>query len=203
VGLTKAKVLRSYYPHLCQAILDKRKSRYNLKVTGQTLVEILDSAATPPPLGTIAAQLKTSTVTLRKYFPDQVAAIKARRCIIQDVEELRRNVATFLEVEPPLSFGEIAHRLGLKAHHIRQHCPDLRQAIVQRFATYQHTCAVERQRKSIEAVRHAITELNANGQFPTKSKVATALGRPGRLILYKAESEAFTQMMHELGLQQR
>ena len=203
VGLTKAKVLRSHYPQLCRAIIEKRKSHFNLDAARQVLAEIVSSEATPPPLVTIASQLKTSPVTMRRFFPDEVAAIKARRHAIKDLAALRRSVETFLDVDPPLSLSEISRRLGVKTHHIRQHCPDLQQAIVQRFATYQHTCAVERERQSIAAVRHAVTKLTASGQFPTKSRVAAMLGRTRRLILTKSEREAFSEMMHELGLWQR
>jgi hypothetical protein len=203
IGLGTVKVLWSHYPHLCQAIIEKRRSRFNLEVARQKLTEIVNSAATPPPLVTIASQLKTSPVTLCRYFPDETAAIKARRRTIQDVAALRRSVEAFLGADPPLSLSEISCRLDVKTHHIRQHCPDLKQTIVQRFAIYQHACAVERERQSIAAVRHAVTRLSASGQFPTKSKVATMLGKTGRLILSKSESEAFSEMMNELGLWQR
>jgi hypothetical protein len=196
-------VLWSHYPHLCRAIVEKRKSRFNLEAARQELTKIVNSAATPPSLVTIASRLKTSPITLCKCFPDETTTIKARRRKVQDVVALRRSVTAFLDVDPPLSLSEISRCLDVKTHHIRQHCPDLKQLIVQRFADYQHACAVERKRQSIAALRQAVAELNASGRFPTKSKVATMLGKTGRLILTKSESEAFSEMMHELGLWQR
>jgi hypothetical protein len=112
-------------------------------------------------------------------------------------------VEAFLTVDPPLSLRAVSRRIGVKLHHVRQHCPDLQQALVQRFATYQHSRTLEREQRAVAAIRQAVTQLNASGQCPTKSKVATLLGRTRRLILSKSESMAFSQMMHELGLQPR
>lgn len=202
-GLTTVKILRAHYPHLCRAIMEKRKLRFSPQVARQVLTEIANSAATPPSLMTIASQLKTSPVTLCKYFPDEITAIKARRRTIQDVMALRHSVEAFLNEDPPLSLSEVSLRLGIKTYHIQKHCSDLKWVIVQRFAAYQHTCAVERERQSIAAVRRAVTKLDASGQFPTKSKVAALLGRTRRLILTPSESEAFSEMMCELGLWHR
>jgi len=203
MGLTTVKVPWHHYPHLCRAIIEKRKARFNMDVARQGLAEIIDLAETPPPLKTIASHLKTSPVTLRRFFPDEVAAIKAQRCITRNVAALRHDVEAFLIVEPPLSLSEVSRRLGVKTHHIRQYCPDLRQAITRRFAIYRRTCAAERKRTSIAAVRNAVAKLNDEGQFPTKSKVAAVIGRTKRLILTKSEREAFSATMHELGLWQR
>ncbi len=203
VGLTTTRILWRRYPQLCRPIVEKRKSRFNRQEARQVLAEMASSVAPPPPLVTIAAQLKTSPVTLSRLFPDEVAAIKARRRAVKDVAALRRSVEALLAVDPPLSLSEISRRLGVKAHHIRQHLPDLRRTIVQRFAAYRHACSVERARKSIVAVRNAVVELKANGQLPTKSKVAAMLGRTRRLMLFKSESETFSAVMHELGLWQR
>src|SRR5262249_37617262 len=144
-----------------------------------------------------------SSVTLRRTFPEEVAAIKARRSSIRDVAELRRSMAAFLEVDPPVSCSEISRRLGIKMHHLRQHCPEVRQALIERFALYRHSCARERQRQEREAVRQAVASIHERGQFPTKSKVAAVLGKSRRMILTASEREAFSAMMQELGLWQR
>ena len=201
-GLTTRKVLWSHFPHLCQAIQAKRKRRLNREKIRRVLKKVLSSAAAPPSQETIAARLKISPITLRKYFPEEVAAIRARRRTIQDVAVLRHRVEAFLQANPPLSLSEILRRLDVKTHHLAQHCPDLRQALVQRFATYQHARAVERERQSIAAVREAVMQLHASGQLPTKTKVAVILGKTRRMILTKGESEAFRAMMSELGLWQ-
>lgn len=203
VGLTTVKILWHYYPHLCRAIIAKRKARFNPEQARQTLAEIATAPTMPPSLVTIARQLKTSPVSLKRYFPALVAVIKARHVIVGNVEKLRDRVAAFTVIEPPLSFSEVTKRVGIKAHHIRHHCPDLHHVLVQRYAEYRHTCATERKQASIEAVRTAVQMLHKNGQYPTKHKVALLLGKPSRLILSTVESEAFHKMMQELALWQR
>jgi len=203
VGLTTVKLLWSHEPQLCRAIRDKRKARFNRQAAKEVVAALASSNVLPPTLETIAAQLNTSLVTLRRAFPAEVAAIKARRSSIQDVTELRRTMAAFLEVDPPVSCSEISRRLGIKMHHLRQHCPDVRQALVERFALYRQSCARARQRQECEAVRQAVASLHERGQFPTKSKVAAVLGKSRRMILTVTEREAFSVKMQELGLWQR
>ncbi len=203
LGLTAAKVLWRHWPQLCQQILEKRQSQRQPAVWGERLAAILDATEVPPSVVTIAAQLKTSAVTLRQYFPDEMARIQARRHIVRDVPELRRQVAAFLTAEPPVSFTEVVRRLDVKAHHLRQHCPDLQRDIVQRFAAYQHARAIERERQAAVAIHAAVVSLDAAGQFPTKAKVAELLGRIRRPTLERSEAEAFNQAMDELGLRPR
>jgi hypothetical protein len=88
LGLTTVKVFWSHYPHLCRAIIEKRKARFNHETAKRVLEEIASSSAPPPTLGTIALQLKTSPVTLVRYFPEWVAAIKARRRVVENIEDL-------------------------------------------------------------------------------------------------------------------
>jgi hypothetical protein len=203
LGLTATKVLWGHWPQLCQQILEKRKSQRQPAMWGERLAAILDASEVPPSVVTIAAQLKTSPVTLRQHFPEEMARIRTRRRMVQDVPELRRQVATFLTIEPPVSFAEVERRLGVRAHHLRQHCPDLQRAIVQRFTAYQHAQAVERERQAAAAIHAAVVSLNAEGQFPTKAKVAELLGRTRRPILDRSEAEAFNKAMDEFGLQPR
>jgi transcriptional regulator with XRE-family HTH domain len=201
-GLTTRKVLWSHFPHLCQAIQAKRKRRLNREKIRRVLKKVLSSAAAPPSQETIAARLKISPITLRKYFPDEVAALRAQRRTIQDVAVLRHRVEAFLQADPPLPLSETSRRLDVKMHHIVQHCPELRHALVARFKAYQHARAVERERQAIAAVRAAVSQVHARGELPTKTKVATILYKNRRAILTKTESEAFHAMMSELGLWQ-
>jgi transcriptional regulator with XRE-family HTH domain len=202
LGLTTIKVLTAHFPQLCQAIMAKRKGRLNRAAMQQALNKGLNSERPRPSLETIAARLKVSPITLRKYCPDEVAAFSARRRIIRDPAALRRRVEAFLTADPPLSLSEISRRLDVKVHHIAQHCPELRRALVARFKVYQHGRAVEHERQAIAAVRAAVNQVHARGELPTKSKVAAIVCQNRRAILTKSESEAFHARMSELGLWQ-
>jgi hypothetical protein len=197
------KILKRHFPQLCQTILAKRQAHRHLDIQRARLAEILDSPHTPPALTSIALQLKTSLVTLHKYFPNEVAFIQARRRIISDVLVFRRTVETFLEVEPPISLAEVSRRLGVKLHHIRQHCPDLQKAIVQRFVNYKHRCSMERAQRQTAAVREAVIRLNTQGEYPSKMRVAEMVGKTQWLMLNKNEYRAFIAVMRDLGLSPR
>ena len=198
----KVKTLRRRFPCLSRDIIEKRRAKRSLPAWREHLAQIVHSSEIPPPIHAIASQMKTSSVTLGKFFPAEMAVVKSRRRIVEE-SVLRREVAAFLEVEPPVSFEQVSRQLGVKTHHIRRHCPDLQQAIVQRFAAYKLSRTLERRRLAVAAVRDAVLRLNMEGQLPTKTKVAVMLKRTHRAILTVAESAAFTQIMHELGLWQR
>ncbi len=109
---------------------------------------------------------------------------------------------TFLEMEPPLSMAEVSRRLGWSKDYVLQHYPDLYQTIVQRFADYRHTRALERERQRAAAVRDAVLELHSLGQFPTPTKVAAILNQSSWTSLKPPEKKAYEEMMYELGLWQ-
>lgn len=199
-GLTTIKVLWLHYPDLCRAIVAKRKSRLNRDVIRHVLRESLMSEDTPPTIKTLAARLEIAPITLRRYCPDEVAALRAQRRAVRDPAALRGQMEAFLHADPPVSLSEVLRQIDIKLHHIEQYCPDLRQALVQRFVAYKHACAVERERQSIAAVREAVTQLCASGETPNKSKVAAMLGHRQRLFLTEIERDAFNAMLSELGL---
>lgn len=198
---TTVKLLKLHYPQLSRQIVDTHWSGRNLELFGEYLRALLAAEETPPALSKIAEHLKTSVVTLHHYFPEEMKAILQRRQLIPDVTEFRQKVAAFLEVEPPLPLEKVALQLGIKASHIRLHCPDLRRAIVQRYADYKYACSLERKRRLGVPVREAVFTLHAQGKYPTRSKVAVMLGRRRWQVLQRGEIEAFTEAMHDLGLQ--
>jgi hypothetical protein len=200
LGLTTPKLLRTHYPQLSQKIVDRRKAAANLEMFGEYLRAVVDGVETPPPLFRIAEQLKTSVVTLYKYFPEEMQVILERRRIVADVTEFQRQVAAFLDVDLPLPLHKVALQLGVKASHIRLHCPDLQRAIVQRHTEYKHARSLERKHRLVVQVREAVVALHAQGKRPSKSKVAAMIGRERWQILKGEEVEAFMEAMRDLGL---
>ncbi len=197
-----SRTLHRYFPHLCQAILEKRQLRYRSDEVRPLLLEAANVEVQPVTLRTIAEQLRTSNEALEKYFPDEVAAIKVRQAA-WDRTDVRKALEDFLEMEPPLPLAEVSHRVGPSKEFIRKYYPDLYRAIVQRFADYRATRVLERERRRRAAVREAVLQLHSLGQCPTKRKVVAMLNKDSRTILQRTEKNAFEEMMYELGLWQR
>ncbi|MCO5189462.1 MAG: TniQ family protein [Anaerolineae bacterium] len=200
LGLTTVKVLKRHYPEMCRAIVNKRRVCFDFDLVGDYLKELIGATEMPPTLNEIAKQLQTSAVTLRANFPEEMAALVARRKVIPDVADFSRQVAAFLEVMPPLPLIEVAAQLGVAPYHIRLHCPKLRQEIVKRHTDYIHERSLERKRQRATKVRESVSTLHAQGEYPTKTKVAKMFGREQWQILVPDESEAFTEAMRDLGV---
>ena len=126
----------------------------------------------------------------------------ARRRVIRDPAALRRRVEAFLTAVSLRSLSEISLRVNVKLHHIEQHCPELRRALVTHFKAYQHARAVEHERQAIAVVRAVVSQVHARGELPTKTKVSAIQYKNRCAILTKSASGVFHAMMSELGLRQ-
>jgi hypothetical protein len=194
-----SSALRYHYPELCRTISEKRRLRSRGEVVRRVLTEAANAEVPPPPLYRLASQVKTGAWSLHEHFPDEVAAVQARRARWEAVN-VQQKLEGFLEIDPPLSMREVAHRIGWCTTYVKGHHPQLYQAIVRRYAEYRHTCALEREQQAQAAVRDAVLQLHSSGHFPTKANVARILRASDWTILTETEREAFDEMMAELGL---
>jgi AraC-like DNA-binding protein len=83
--------------------------------------------------------------------------------------------------EPPLSLHKVAQQLGISSYHLRKYHLELSNAISARYRVYIQRRQQTTMQQQSEEVCQAARQLVAQGERPTRKKLAEILSKPGIL----------------------
>jgi hypothetical protein len=95
---------------------------------------------------------------------------RMNRSVVESYLKLTLNAAA-----PPPSLRRICMRKGLSQCHVARVFPDLARALMDRFAQYVAIQKSERRARILEAIRKAVLQIKAKGQFPSLWRVKKEL----------------------------
>lgn len=135
LGYVSAQCFRTKFPHLCEAIMERRAKSSVEHALQEALKE-----ENPPSLSQIAENCGYACLSdFREKFSDLCDLIIARRaeCRARFLNRLKMNLEAILVENPPPTLQAVSKRLGHKSTAILfLSYPDLSQAIAKRHATH-------------------------------------------------------------------
>jgi DNA-binding XRE family transcriptional regulator len=123
----------------------------------------------------LVSKPQSSSVTLCRSFEPEIA----RRCL----EEELMNQAL-----PPLSVTEIARKSGYNRRMLYKHFPDLCASISVIYKNHRQKVYRETLEQQCQQVQQIVTQLYAEGQYPSERRVAMLMNKPGFLRCQEVKS---------------
>ncbi len=164
----------------------------------EALEKALDSDEVKP-LVAIARELRCSSNSLRKYFPDLCQAVTRRFRNRIDHNRIQYRLQEVLaSSEPVPSVTELARQMGYDRTTIQAAFPALCKEVSARHFAEQNIQHKNRIITTCEKVRHAVVILHQQGVYPSVKKVTKQLGNSH--VLREIEmQETYRDMLGQLG----
>lgn len=142
LGLQKGDSLQHQFPEASRLIMaryDAYQQQARLLAEAALKTALSSEVSSPPSLIQVARQLGyRNSVYLRTYFPDLCHQL-VQRCRDDKRQVARAKLETFLsgaQSDPPLPLHAITQQLGYHAATLKKLCPELCQAILERYQSY-------------------------------------------------------------------
>ncbi|MFB2893296.1 TniQ family protein [Aerosakkonemataceae cyanobacterium BLCC-F50] len=160
---------------------------YNLKVL---LLDFLSGDC-------VAATLDEATIVSQHQRPKTEISPKSN-C---DLDQLRQKLEAIKDGDeyPPPCMEEVAKRLGYNTRFLRRQFLDLCRAISERYIDYRKTVRTHTIEQLCKDVQQTALEIYAEGQEPTRSRVAKRLAKPAYFREKQVEA-ALSEIRYQLGL---
>jgi AraC-like DNA-binding protein len=180
LGFRYSSALYHRFPELCQALA--RKNRRWRESEDDKIRHTLSQAATenpPPSMKDIAARLGYSVTALRARFPEQSAALTARKpeSRLLEKERMRARLEAAL-LDRPTSLMDVAESVGRSTGHLRSLFPQLWRRISARYAEAKKQAAVQARLRFCAEIRSAVMGLHESGIHPSRKRVFAAIPEP-------------------------
>jgi hypothetical protein len=106
-------------------------------------------------------------IQIHDCSPQTEMRVKRKKLAMNRAEVRRYLKLTLNAADPPPSLRRICLRKGLNQCHVARVFPDLARALMDRFARHAAIQKSERRARIVEAIRKAVLQIKANGQFPS------------------------------------
>jgi hypothetical protein len=153
-------------------------------------------------------------LTAKEIVVDPAIATEAVRCDVLPVnnqarykktfneDETRRRMEVILAEDPPISMKEASRRIGHSDRYLYICFPELCRAISARYIAYKKDFYKQEQSKRRDEIRRAVFQLHADGIYPSLSRIAPFLEKPGGLYSDFADG-VLRELRQELGLRRQ
>jgi AraC-like DNA-binding protein len=197
------KILHTYAPDLCQAIMSRHQTRWSDEVSLQ-VKQALENALTdehPQSLSGIAWQLKCAVSALRKQFPDLCLAISTRYTERFDSERIKEHLQEMLAGRSQLlSVTEFARQEGCTPSTLSRHFPDECKQMVEQRRLERRKQRERRVEQACVEVRQVVLMLHQQGIHPGSKNLLRRLSNPH--VIRKSEVyETWRALLVQLGYQ--